>query len=149
PDHLFHVPGRGFAAAGSLKLGDPVSRASPEEPISTSSLVHSTSQRADMSDVLRVNTLTFENQPFWAYNLEVAEDHTFFVGASRAWVHNDCGKVIANTRGLLHSFGSHAAQWFGREVKASTHLAEWEALIERTSASSLKVPWSTGADRTV
>jgi hypothetical protein len=39
---------------------------------------------------LRVKALTFENQPFWAYNLEVGEDHTFFVGMERAWVHNSC-----------------------------------------------------------
>ncbi|MBO0879585.1 MAG: hypothetical protein J2P17_04285, partial [Mycobacterium sp.] len=82
PQHPFQVPGRGFVPAESLKPNEAVSRA----PAGTSSLVRS--GRSDTSDVLRVKTLTFENQPFWAYNLEVGEDHTFFVGESRAWVHN-------------------------------------------------------------
>jgi hypothetical protein len=47
-----------------------------------------------MSDMLQVKALTFDDQPFWAYNLEVGEDHTFFVGAERAWVHNDCREQV-------------------------------------------------------
>ncbi len=88
PNHPFHVPGRGFVEAAALKAGDPVSRALSDEPISTSGVAQLIADRSDLSDVLRVKTLTFENQPFWAYNLEVSKDHTFFVGATRAWVHN-------------------------------------------------------------
>src|SRR5262249_48345347 len=84
PEHPFHVPARGFVPAASLKPGDAISRAAA----SASSVVRLTSGRADTSEVLRVKTLAFEDQPFWAYNLEVSEHHTFFVGASRAWVHN-------------------------------------------------------------
>ena len=58
-------------------------------------------------------------------------------------------KAIAGTRGLLHSFDRYAAQWFGREVGASTHLVEWQSVLERASRSSLQVSWSTGADATV
>jgi hypothetical protein len=56
---------------------------------------------------------------------------------------------IAGTRGLEHSFSRHAAQWFGREVPASTHLGQWQALVERATASGKQVAWSTGADATV
>jgi RHS repeat-associated protein len=98
PNHSFHVPGRGFVEAAALKAGDPVSRALSNEPISTSEVAQLIADRSDMSDVLRVKTLTFENQPFWAYNLEVAEDHTYFVGAERAWVHN--GKGPCGIEGL-------------------------------------------------
>lgn len=58
-------------------------------------------------------------------------------------------RQIAGTRGLAHSFDSHAAQWFGRPVGASTHLGQWQSLVERTASSKLQVPWSAGADATV
>src|SRR5262249_28225647 len=88
PLHLFHAPGYGFIPAAALEAGNPVSRALSDKPISTFAVAQLIADRNDMSDVLRVKTLTFENQPFSAYNLEVGEDHTFFVGAERAWVHN-------------------------------------------------------------
>jgi len=96
PEHPFHVAGRGFVPVALLKPNDAVSRAS-DEPASTSSVVRLIAGRSDMSDVLRVSSLIFENRPFWAYNLEVGEDHTFFVGANRAWVHNGpCGKFVGS-----------------------------------------------------
>ncbi|WP_239307874.1 hypothetical protein, partial [Frankia sp. Cj3] len=55
---------------------------------------------------------------------------------------------IAGTRGLLHSFDEHAAQWFGREVPKSTHLQQWENLIERVSKSNVIFDWSTGVAQT-
>ena len=86
PEHLFYMPGLGFVEAAALTPGDPVSRAPSAEPpvVSVVRLINLN----DLSDTLRVEALTLEHQPFWAYNLEVAQDHTFFVGASRAWVHN-------------------------------------------------------------
>jgi hypothetical protein len=50
---------------------------------------------------------------------------------------------IAGTRGLVHSFDEHAAQWFGRTVPRQTHLAQWQAIIERTARSRQIVDWST------
>ena len=88
PEHPFNVPGRGFVPAGSLKPDDAVSRAAA----GTFSLVRLISGQSGTSEALLVKNLTFENQPFLAYNLEVGEDHTFFVGTSHAWVHNiKCG----------------------------------------------------------
>ncbi|WP_159037267.1 hypothetical protein [Streptomyces specialis] len=50
--------------------------------------------------------------------------------------------------GLDHSFDRHAAQWFGGEPNRSTQMDEWRDLIERTSHSSHRIPWSTGATET-
>jgi hypothetical protein len=57
-------------------------------------------------------------------------------------------RAIKETRGLQHSFDRHAAEWFGREV-STTHMAEWQALIERASASGKQVAWSVGDSSTV
>jgi RHS repeat-associated protein len=107
PLHLIHVPGYGFIPVAALEAGDPVSRALSDKPISSSRVAQLIADRNDMSDVLRVKSLTFEDQPFWAYNLEVAEDHTFFVGAYRAWVHNEgaCALVADLTeKGLIKTY---------------------------------------------
>jgi hypothetical protein len=53
------------------------------------------SDQSGTLEVLRVKNLTYDNQPFLAYNFEVGEDHTFFVGAIRAWVHNGCGNFVS------------------------------------------------------
>jgi hypothetical protein len=84
PEHPFYVPGRGFVPAGSLKPDDAVSGAAA----GALSVVHLISGQSGTSEVLRVKNLTFENQPFLAYDLEVGQDQTFFVGRSGAWVHN-------------------------------------------------------------
>jgi hypothetical protein len=42
-----------------------------------------------------------------------------------------------------------AAEWFGRAVSEGTHLAKWEALVQRTVRSGKQVDWVTGADATV
>jgi RHS repeat-associated protein len=56
---------------------------------------------------------------------------------------------IAGTRGLEHSFGRHAAQWFGREVPVSTHLAQWQRLVEQAAASGTTVDWALQGQATV
>jgi RHS repeat-associated protein len=58
-------------------------------------------------------------------------------------------RIIAGTVGLIHSFDSHAAQWFGRQVRAGTHMEQWQALIEHAAASEKQVPWSTRGTTTV
>ena len=91
PKHLFHVPGRGFVPAGSLKPDDVVSKAEA----GTLSVVRLIRGQSGTPEVLRVKNLTFENQPFLAYDLEVGQDHTFFVGTIGVWVHNnDCDPVL-------------------------------------------------------
>jgi RHS repeat-associated protein len=55
---------------------------------------------------------------------------------------------ISGTRGLSHSFDEHAAQWFGRDAKASTDMSQWEDLVTQTSKSKLSFDWSSGNTET-
>jgi RHS repeat-associated protein len=56
---------------------------------------------------------------------------------------------ISGTRGLSHSFSSHADQWFGRPVPESTHLSQWEDMVTQASDSKLSFDWSTGNAETI
>jgi Pretoxin HINT domain len=67
-EHPFFVVGKGFTPAGKLVLGDVIKLAG---------------ERLSVVGNLKRN---FKGQP--AYNLTVANDHTYFVGQSRALVHN-------------------------------------------------------------
>ncbi|MBS2020369.1 MAG: hypothetical protein JST00_46360 [Deltaproteobacteria bacterium] len=68
-EHPFYVEGRGWTAAASLAPSDRI-----VTPGGTASVV-SLAQRAEIEPT---------------YNLEVDEDHTYFVGHTHALVHNDC-----------------------------------------------------------
>jgi Pretoxin HINT domain len=67
-EHPFYVMGKGFTGAAKLVLGDVVKLAG---------------ERLSVVGDLKRN---FNGQ--LAYNLSVANDPTYFVGQSRAWVHN-------------------------------------------------------------
>ncbi|UFP94214.1 polymorphic toxin-type HINT domain-containing protein [Gloeobacter morelensis] len=69
-EHLFFLQGKGWTAAEQLKSGDRV-------------------QAAD-GKWLRVAGLQAQPQRQRTYNLEVEGEHTFFVGNTQAWVHNEC-----------------------------------------------------------
>ena len=74
-EHPFYVDGEGFVPAGRLSLGRTiVTRAGPP--------------------TLLVS-VTKQNSPKTVYNLEVQDDHTYFVGNNGGglWVHNDCGDI--------------------------------------------------------
>jgi Flp pilus assembly pilin Flp len=77
PEHPFFVAGRGWIGAGELALGVEV-QSQDGRPLRVESLT----QLADVATV---------------YNFEVEQAHTYFVGATGAWVHNDCR---ANIKGL-------------------------------------------------
>jgi Pretoxin HINT domain len=68
--HPFHVEGRGWVAAGDLAPGDVI--------------VSSGGGR------LRVASNQDTSRRTTVYNFEVEDFHTYFVGESAAWVHNDC-----------------------------------------------------------
>ena len=75
-EHPFYVVGRGFVAAGELGIGTSiVTRAGPTVQVASS--------------------VAGEAQT--VYNFEVADYHTYFVGQSALWVHNDCGKIPGGT----------------------------------------------------
>ena len=85
PEHPFYIAGKGFLRADALKPDMFVSRFAPNQPI-----LHLTSHRADHTGFLRVKAVTLEKRTFKAWNLTVGKDHTFYVGQSKLWVHNDC-----------------------------------------------------------
>jgi hypothetical protein len=98
---------------------------------------------------LVVESIRFRDQVLPVYNLAINNVHTFFVGNQPVLGHNTCGRLIAGTRGLLHSFDRHAALWFGRDVAASGDMAAWQSLIESASASSQTFEWSLRGSPTV
>ncbi|UFP94205.1 polymorphic toxin-type HINT domain-containing protein [Gloeobacter morelensis] len=69
-EHPFFLKDKGWTAADKLQAGDQV-------------------QAAD-GKWLRVAGLAAQEQTRRTYNLEVEGDHTFFVGDTQAWVHNEC-----------------------------------------------------------
>jgi hypothetical protein len=78
--HPFFVDGKGFVAARFLKAGEKILSSS--------------------GNFAKVSTFSYSvTQPLHAYNLEVDQDHTFFVGKLRLWVHNvgDCGKSTVSS----------------------------------------------------
>ena len=74
--HPFFVTGRGWVAAGELRPGDEVAGAD--------------------GAALQVAGGRETGATTTVYNLEVDEFHTYFVGESGAWVHNDCPEDVAN-----------------------------------------------------
>ncbi|WP_164928456.1 polymorphic toxin-type HINT domain-containing protein [Gloeobacter violaceus] len=73
-EHPFFLQGQGWTAADKLQVGERV-------------------QTVD-GQWLRVAGLQAQEQKQRTYNLEVERDHTFFVGDSKAWVHNECPSVV-------------------------------------------------------
>jgi len=126
PEHLFYVPGLGFVEAAALTPGDPVSRAPLADPPSVS--VVRLINLNDTSDALRVKALTLEFQPFWAYNLEVADYHTFFVGTDRAWVHN--AKCNLNSNEAVSEFGVYEIEVEGEVLLGKVGKADLERVTK-------------------
>jgi hypothetical protein len=89
PEHPFAVEGEGFVAAADLVAGEKI-------------------RRAD-GGTGTVDAVSWTGEPAMMWNLTVAEDHTFFVGEGRWWVHNDCSGTSGET----------LAAAYGREVHAS------------------------------
>jgi RHS repeat-associated protein len=152
PEHPFHVPGRGFVEAAALKPGDLVSRATSAEPSQPLSIVSLTTDLSDTSGALRVKALTLEDQPFWAYNFEVADYHTYFIGETRAWVHNGpCDKAKVDKEIEVSR---------SRHPEAAAHIEEAQAAGQpriltidrpgasaRRDASTRQLPTRHGMDR--
>jgi RHS repeat-associated protein len=68
-EHPFYVMGKGFLPAKQVEGGDRIVHIDPDTP--------ATVVETDSTPLALV-----------AYNIEVAEFHTYFVGKQRAWVHN-------------------------------------------------------------
>lgn len=88
-EHPFYRLGDGFVAAGSLDVGERVRLANGGVGEVTSAKVMPGGQ--------------------FAYNLTVANHHTFFVGTTKAWVHNTCGPLSINQMNKLIERGAAPA----------------------------------------
>src|SRR5262249_55943396 len=147
PEHPFHVSGRGFVPAGSLKPDDAVSR----EAAGILSVVRLIPGLSGTSEVLRVKNLTFEKRPFLAYDLEVGQDHTFFVGTAGVWVHN-CGEEtpaagaasepsepsVTWRNGWRTENGKFASPEGGGRPGASAETAVWDAVEAKNGWSVVR-----------
>ena len=71
-NHPFYVQGRGFIEAGSLLVGDKLVSAIGENLL------------------IENYHIELTEEPVPVYNFQVEGFHTYFVGKSAAWVHNDC-----------------------------------------------------------
>jgi hypothetical protein len=73
-EHPFWVNGKGWTDTGQLKIGNKI--------------------ESRNGDDLAVKSLTLRPGVFPAYNFEVADFHTYFVGDDGAWVHNSCARLF-------------------------------------------------------
>jgi hypothetical protein len=69
-EHPFFVEGKGWVEASAVTSADKI-----------------TSANAAPIEIVKV---AITQVPIFAYNIEVEDDHTYFVGHSKAWVHNAC-----------------------------------------------------------
>jgi hypothetical protein len=70
PEHPFYVQGVGFVSAGDLGIGNSiVTRAGP---------------------CLKLVQVISKKRAVFVYNLEIEDDHTYFVTNRALWVHNKC-----------------------------------------------------------
>jgi ppGpp synthetase/RelA/SpoT-type nucleotidyltranferase/Flp pilus assembly pilin Flp len=81
PEHPFWSAARGWVAAGELELGERLASADGR--------------------ALAVASMALRAERATVYNLEVEAFHTYFVGSSGAWVHNDCEPAEDPLRRML------------------------------------------------
>ena len=109
PEHPFYVPGTGFVSAGSLAVGTEVTA------LDSSILVVVGSQLAESAHGATV------------YNLEVQDDHTYFVGGigGGVWVHNDCTDIAEGLRTAGKNGDIYRVETKYRNVSRSADYREW------------------------
>lgn|GEM_PF-4120016 len=82
-NHPFWVKDKGWTESDLLEAGDLVS--------------------GKDGSWLTILSLKAKTERATGYNLEVQGDHTYFVGDSEAWVHNECGKVAESIADGAHT----------------------------------------------
>ena len=97
PHHPFYVEGKGFVEAEDLKAGDCLKDA----------------------DGRKVEVISVEEEPLEkpvrVYNLEVEEDHTYYVGRGRVLVHNQCsglgkGETTSGKPNQVHHYATNKSK---------------------------------------
>jgi Pretoxin HINT domain/Hemagglutinin repeat len=133
-EHPFWVEGSGFVRAANLRVGQRLGSRPAQAP-----LLAVASRYNDASGAVLVKAVTVEPsgvQPWVAHNLTVETDHTFFVGSSRAWVHNtNCwdalpsnavrtGELTADGRTLYRGASGETIYqgWDGRFYNAAVYV---------------------------
>ena len=128
PEHPFFVEGGSMVPMGKLKAGTKV-------------LVHT-------GPALIVKSIKRETkaQGVPVYNLEVEEDHTYFVGKSSAWVHNNTRSLsLDEAREIAqHAMQNHAGDFAGTfDVEdLAQDLVTWSKMNPaHTSSTDPRVVW--------
>jgi hypothetical protein len=86
PEHPFYVEGVGFTPAGRLGIGTSiVTRAGPAVQVTKV-------ERHDASATV--------------YNFTVEGSHTYFVGQTGLWVHNECGPTLTEAKNLMRRWAA-------------------------------------------
>ncbi|MCA9298817.1 MAG: hypothetical protein KDA28_07110, partial [Phycisphaerales bacterium] len=108
PEHPFHVHGQGFVEAGTLEVGDALSIVSSDgiQPVGVlpapDGIASSPPRRDETATVRALERLERPSSTRWTtYNLEVADWHTYVVGSTGVWVHNE-GKICQEVYGVYH-----------------------------------------------
>jgi hypothetical protein len=110
-NHPFWLKGKGWTESDLLKAGDLV--AGKDETW------------------LKVSKLTLRGDKQTGYNLEVEQDHTYFVGLAGAWVHNACG--IVPPQWTLGAFKSQN-KWANQMAKRGWTPTQITEAIEKGTA---------------
>ena len=89
-EHPFYVAGRGWTHAEELRAGDFIVSAEYVCSLASPQLVALDGSRPLPMEAgaARVVSVSIEPTAFASHNLEVADNHTFFVGENALWVHN-------------------------------------------------------------
>ena len=110
-EHPFYVPGEGWVPAGMLSVADEL-------------LVLS-------GETVSLESLGFPSEPLTAYNFEVENFHTYAVGKSAIWVHNNCNyKLPPATPKAFPDFN-----------RGQTKI--WEEKMERSQRTPVRMGRST------
>jgi hypothetical protein len=112
-EHPFWVVGHGWTEAGELNPGDEIFTAK--------------------DGWLKVRQVRGSPDRHTVYNFEVAEDHSYFVGETEAWVHNQCH---TKTGGIRQRVERNLAE--SRKARESSRFGDYVKRRERPALARIK-----------
>ncbi len=122
-EHPFHVQGYGFIRADKLVQGMLLTKWQPHAP-PVQTVGH---RAADTTGHLLVKAITITRsglKSWHAYNLSVEKDHTFFVGKSKVWVHNNSSCELA-AKGVADLFNEAIKRALRRNGTRTDGVVRW------------------------
>ncbi len=148
-EHPFYVTGRGWTRADALKAGDLIVTADGQ--------------------VVRVTSTAWLKTEQVAYNMEVEDFHTYFVGQKRVWVHNTCVKTPfelakegGKHAGFLKTYSTKSAAEIQKGIRSiqeqiaehkdkianpEKHIENWGKLDPRQQQALLTKKWPSDIQR--